>query len=1183
MAFSRDKEDGTRFEKRITYCGDYPVARSHHVSTFLTADSCLYVHGGTSTNGNVLNDLLVFNWPTRTWNVVRPDELSSAAAGDSSTPAFSPAPSGLTPSAAALVAAQALPKSSEPLATHDSDEDQGEEHEDSDSDNRSRSGTGNQAEQQGTATAVGTPLLTSSTSSMSSSATATKALPGFDKDIKASSSSGDSSSTATATVKTAKRALSAHLKPCQPLRRFAHTVVVYSDVLWYFGGIDEKGQARNTLVQFHPNLRRWSTVQALKGRSPSSRHSHTAVVHNHTMYIYGGLDSHSRNLDDLHAFHFPSVTWKRISTTTPIPRSRFGHSAVVYKDRMFVYGGAALVTHNQVATASSDAKSVSGKDDRDEVAASLQAAGLSAADVASLALLGPPATATDMQILTDSQSKGRRAKLLTPSEFPRYWNQHVLPTGAVCSLAVFSDLNIYDFASNSWLSLDANECGDLPLGLPPGFDSHLSSASSSLSSSTASSGGGTIGPSSGTALDLSQSGSTGDGDGDAHPGHRVGHSLQLVHTRLYLVGGSSNDDIFEYHLDRHRWHRLGQLGGTSTRFSLAAATDIDRQFIFFFGGKTSMEKGENCNDLDVLCVDHSVQEQNAATSNPFEWESTVWKKHPRLLRLRHELQQALSKNNQPSFARQALVGLTEDTRHLSNQLMLELIIEHLQISGQPSVGRILEREASFDYQGAVYPGESRLMALFKLAKRRFRSTSEILDTPLDELEALGPTAPNLFQGESEVLLAGKTPIVQQTGTSATELTKMPDQNIWKDEGDASSLCFVRSPDTGKQVISSASLNKLLNALIFAKGGDLSERRSFFCTYRCYTTPKRLLHKLFQRFRLPKSMRSGPQEAELLRESGALVCSAIEFWLETKMHDFVTESDLLYDLTSWIDGPLTQAGLLDEAANLRRAISSLLARYERRLENRSELVLLEPKVPKNIFSRDLTLSDISPMEIARQLTILEFEAFSKVQSIELIVFTHGNRRMCPNLNSIIRRAEDLADWTTALILRNGSQAQLFTKMISVAKYLLLFKNFQTLQGLITGIMSPLFSALHQPKSGVSPKSLETLERLKRATPSRENVVTYRADLRTLYPPCIPSISLCIESLQDLHGHGFVSNAGIIQFHQLRELARLQDDIAKFQAHPYPFNPVSQVARLLQIKDGSQMLASHLQSGDSRSPH
>jgi hypothetical protein len=38
----------------------------------------------------------------------------------------------------------------------------------------------------------------------------------------------------------------------------------------------------------------------------------------------------------------------------------------------------------------------------------------------------------------------------------------------------------------------------------------------------------------------------------------------------------------------------------------------------------------------------------------------------------------------------------------------------------------------------------------------------------------------------------------------------------------------------------------------------------------------------------------------------------------------------------------------------------------------------PEVPKNIFSRTLFISDVAPVEIARQLTLIEFNLFSQVK-------------------------------------------------------------------------------------------------------------------------------------------------------------------------------------------------------------
>ncbi|EFA75147.1 Kelch repeat-containing protein [Heterostelium album PN500] len=77
---------------------------------------------------------------------------------------------------------------------------------------------------------------------------------------------------------------------------------------------------------------------------PPPRVCHTAVVYNNLMYVYGGHlpDSHTFIRDvksDLHEYNFERRKWtKKVTKGKPLPE-KTEHSAVVYQDSMYIFGG----------------------------------------------------------------------------------------------------------------------------------------------------------------------------------------------------------------------------------------------------------------------------------------------------------------------------------------------------------------------------------------------------------------------------------------------------------------------------------------------------------------------------------------------------------------------------------------------------------------------------------------------------------------------------------------------------------------------------------------------------------------------------------------------------------------------------------------------------------------------------
>ena len=82
-------------------------------------------------------------------------------------------------------------------------------------------------------------------------------------------------------------------------------------------------------------------IKILIGTPPSPRHSHSAVIYENSMYVFGGYDGHYRN--DFYRFNFVTNSWSQINLKANgngvWPKSRYRTSTTVYKDMMFLFGG----------------------------------------------------------------------------------------------------------------------------------------------------------------------------------------------------------------------------------------------------------------------------------------------------------------------------------------------------------------------------------------------------------------------------------------------------------------------------------------------------------------------------------------------------------------------------------------------------------------------------------------------------------------------------------------------------------------------------------------------------------------------------------------------------------------------------------------------------------------------------
>eukprot|EP00898_Chlorokybus_atmophyticus_P003940 jgi/Chlat1/4547/Chrsp29S04595 len=104
--------------------------------------------------------------------------------------------------------------------------------------------------------------------------------------------------------------------------------------------IEPAADGEDTQVNWVPE-RMWSQVSPQDGVSPPPRYSHSAVVYNDAMYVYGGERS-AYAFSDVWEFSFTSSSWRFISPQGDggVPPARFDHAAGVLSDgTMIVYGG----------------------------------------------------------------------------------------------------------------------------------------------------------------------------------------------------------------------------------------------------------------------------------------------------------------------------------------------------------------------------------------------------------------------------------------------------------------------------------------------------------------------------------------------------------------------------------------------------------------------------------------------------------------------------------------------------------------------------------------------------------------------------------------------------------------------------------------------------------------------------
>jgi len=371
----------------------------------------------------------------------------------------------------------------------------------------------------------------------------------------------------------------------------------------------------------------------------------------------------------------------------------------------------------------------------------------------------------------------------------------------------------------------------------------------------------------------------------------------------------------------------------------------------------------------------------------------------------------------------------------------------------------------------------------------------------------------------------------------------------------------------------------LNDLLQKKTHDLTYRKTFLLTYQSFTTPEKLLHKLIQRYHVPKIV--GITEIEFektIRKPIQLrVINVLKNWVELHYNDF--NEKLISSLNFFVDNTLSRDGHLNLAKQLRNVMSRMDKATGEETYKTSGYTINppEPKVPKNIFSPTLQLRDIEEEEIARQLTIIDFNLYSSIQASELLKMAWANpkhRHKAPGVVAIMQRFDNVALWVSYTILMSFAdkkqKSKMMTKFIKIAEHLRALNNFNTLMAILNGVNHP---SVKQLKKHISDeldrnylKSLSELTKLVPNDKASDKVndkanKPYQEALYTAEPPCTPYLGFYLQSLSDIEEQNPDNIQGLINFDKRSLVAKVIKEIQTYQQSPYNLQPVHQIAAFL----------------------
>ncbi|KAK9457029.1 ras guanine nucleotide exchange factor domain-containing protein [Dipodascopsis uninucleata] len=399
-------------------------------------------------------------------------------------------------------------------------------------------------------------------------------------------------------------------------------------------------------------------------------------------------------------------------------------------------------------------------------------------------------------------------------------------------------------------------------------------------------------------------------------------------------------------------------------------------------------------------------------------------------------------------------------------------------------------------------------------------------------------------------------------------------------------------------VKGGTLDALMERLTRHDYLDTSFNTTFLLTYRSFTTSRIFLDKLVDRFTIqpPEELSSDEFDIWVEQKQKPIrlrVFNILKIWLEQYWGDSNDEWDEDAQMSRDVLNSLAAftSHLVHQRFPGASALSKIILRRQHGIVVSKKLLgnineYIPPPILPRRSMKKLKLKYVDPLELARQLTLIESQLYANIRPMECLnrawSAKRGSGNSTPggndahnkgseNIKALILYSNQLTNWAAHVVLSQQDLKRrigVIKHLIAVAQHCRQLNNFSSMTAIISALYSATIHRLHRTWEGLPHRWHATLESLNQLMNSTRNFGEYRAVLHTVNPPCVPFLGVYLTDLTFIEDGNtdmlLKEGDEMINFSKRAKSAEVIREIQQYQVVPYALMPVHELQEIVKAE-------------------